>query len=98
MDWRKRNYYLVYTDPYAYQMRHRYYQLAAPSLKRHLPYNHFKEFICCTNYDGLHIHWYPQEMLSCRIEESSALEYELGKTVRNGDGRFYKLTKEICGQ
>ena len=32
MDWRKRNYYLVYTDPYAYQMRHRYYQLAAPSL------------------------------------------------------------------
>lgn len=22
MDWRKRNYYLVYTDPLAYQMRH----------------------------------------------------------------------------
>ncbi len=32
MDWRKRNYYLVYTDPFAYQMRHRYYQLVAPSL------------------------------------------------------------------
>ena len=48
MDWRKRNYYL------AYQMRHRYYQLAAPSLKRHSPYGHFKEYIGTDNYDGYH--------------------------------------------
>ena len=56
MDWRERNYYLVYTNPFAYRMRHEYYRLAAPSLKRHSPYNHFKEYMNYANYDGLHIH------------------------------------------
>lgn len=102
MDWRKRNYYLVYTDPLAYQMRHRYYQLAAPSLKRHSPYCHFKEYIGTDNYDGYHKeitgHSVLQEMISCRIEDSKAFEYELAKAVRNDCGFYCKLTKEICGQ
>lgn len=102
MDWRKRNYYLVYTDPCAYQMRHRYYQLAAPSLKRHSPYGHFKEYIGIDNYDGHHKeitgHSVLQEMISCLIEDSKALEYELAKAVRNDCGFYCKLTKEMCGQ
>lgn len=103
MDWRERNYYLVYTNPFAYCMRHEYYRLAAPSLKCRSPFGHFRDYISTYNYDGYHEEtvetWgCPQEMISCRIEDSEALEYELRKAVRRRDGIFCKLTKEMCGQ
>lgn len=103
MDWRERNYYLVYTNPFAYCMRHEYYRLAAPSLKRHSPCGHFRDYISADNHNGYHEETVatlgcPQEMISCRIEDSEALEYELRKAVRRRDGIFCKLTKEMCGQ
>lgn len=97
MDYRKRNYYLANIDYFSYDMRLRYYKLASPSLKIHPPYYHFK------NNDKLQDkvngrYW--QMMLSCKKEDSEALEYELRKAERN-DGcgsRFLKLDKELCGQ
>jgi hypothetical protein len=84
-------------------MRHEYYKLAAPSLKIHSPYNHFKPAISKSGYDANYRRItgmsYVQEMLSCRIEESGLLEYELRKASRNDHGsRFIKITKEMCGQ
>ena len=104
MDWRERNYYLVKTNEYSYKMRHEHYKLAAPSLKIHPPYNHFKKWIGSDNYDAYHKKttgmFYVQEMLSCKIEDSDALEYEL-REARRRDGRksnFVKITKDMCGQ
>lgn len=103
MDWRNRNYYLITTDCFAYKMRHEYYKLAAPSLKIHSPYNHFRPAISKHGYDADYKHitgmGYVQEMLSCRIEESELLEYELRKASRrDGYGsKFIKITKEMCG-
>lgn len=43
-------------------------------------------------------------MLSCRKEESAAVEYELRKMIRKdadpvwGGGKFCEITKEMCGQ
>lgn len=42
MDWRRRNYYLVTISYLTYEMRMKYYRMAAPSLKIHAPYGHFK--------------------------------------------------------
>lgn len=103
MDWRERNYYLVYTNPFAYRMRHEYYRLAAPSLKRNSLCGHFRNYISADNHNGYYEEtvetWgCPQEMISCRIEDSEALEYELRKAVRREDCNFCKLTKEMCGQ
>lgn len=102
MDWRNRNYYLVKTDYYAYKMRHEYYKLAAPSLKIHSPYNHFRPKTSKYGYDGDYENVtgmnYVQEMFSCRIEDSELLEYELRKASRrDGPGsNFIKITKEMC--
>lgn len=104
MDYRKRNYYLVSILYSSYNMRLSYFKLAAPSLKICAPYNHFKhndkEYDgAFTGKQGYSKYW--QMMLSCRKEDSDALEYELRKTVRR-DGqnysRFLKLSKELCGQ
>lgn len=101
MDWRKRSYYLVCTEYSAYDMRHRFYKIVAPSLKRHSACNHFighrgNDISSVANEMGF---YYPQEMLSCKIEESEALEYELEKAKRrDGGSRFMKLTEEKCGQ
>lgn len=110
MDYRNRNYYLVTIDYCSYDMRMRYFQIAAPSLKVHSPYNHFK----CNEkeYDGRytrHLGYggYWQMMLSCKKEDSDALEYELRKAERNDreynsiyltGSKFLKLNKELCGQ
>lgn len=97
MDYRHRNYYLVKLDPFARDMRIRYFKLASPSLKIHPPYYHIKyNKHTQDKIDG----WYWQMMLSCKIEDSDALEYELRKANRRDDfgSSFFKLNKEICGQ
>lgn len=104
MDWRERNYYLVKTDYCSYKMRHEYYKLAAPSIKYHSPYNHFKKWLGNNNGDSYHKEitgmFYVQEMISCKIGDSALLEYELRKAKRrDGYGsNFVKITKEMCGQ
>ena len=88
----------------------KYFKIAAPSLKIHTPYNHFK----CNSkeYDGeytkkLGYGGYWQMMLSCMKEDSEALEYELRKAVRRDreyssiystGSSFLKINKELCGQ
>lgn len=105
MDWRKRNYYLVSISYNSYDMRMRYYKLASPSLKIHPPYNHFKNGQMLDRHnDGAKGHYW-QMMLSCKKEDTEALEYELRKAERN-DGcisswsksHFLKLSKELLGQ
>lgn len=110
MDYRYRNYYLVTVDWCSYDMRMEYFRIAAPSLKIHSPYNHFKN--SSKEYDGQytkHLGYggYWQMMLSCKREDSEALEYELRKAVRNDreynsiysvGSSFLKLDKSLCGQ
>ena len=110
MDYRYRNYYLVAIDYCSYDMRMRYFRIAAPSLKVHSPYNHFKSNN--KEYDGkytkqLGYGGYWQMMLSCKKEDSEALEYEMEKAVRNDreyngiysfGSSFLKLDKYLCGQ
>ena len=97
MDYRYRNYYLVNIDSFAYNMRMRYYKLAVPSLKIHPPYYHLKNNKHSQDYIKRR---YWQMMLSCKKEDSEALEYELRKAERRDDlgSRFLKLDKELCGQ
>ena len=98
MDYRERNYYLARIDYCSYDMRMRYFKLAAPSLKIHAPYDHIKSNSKIQDHLD---NRYWQMMLSCRQEDSEALEYELRKAERRdrfGFSRFVKLSKEICGQ
>lgn len=97
MDYRYRDYYLVNIDSFVYNMRMRYYKLAAPSLKIHPPYYHLKNNKYSQDYIKRR---YWQMMLSCKKEDSEALEYELRKAERRDDwgSRFLKLDKELCGQ
>ena len=103
MDYRERNYYLVSISSCALDMRLNYFRIASPTLRIHSPYNHFKENK--GQYDGTYLgiqgyNNYWQMMISCRKEDSDALEYELRKAKRN-DGcysQFLKLSKELCGQ
>ena len=97
MDYRHRNYYLVRLYPFGRDMRIEYFKLAAPSLKIHPPYHHIKgskHFRDRVDYRC----W--EMMLSCKIEDSNALEYELLKANRRDDfgSCFFKLNKKICGQ
>lgn len=104
MDYRNRNYYLAMIDNASYRMRMKYYKLTSPSLKIHAPYNHIK---CNDTKRDLLNGTYWQMMLSCKKEDSEALEYELRKAERNDNERnscnsfgshFVKLNKELCGQ
>ncbi len=104
MDYRNRNYYLATIDYTSYDMRLRYYKLAAPSLKIHAPYNHIK---WSDKEKDLLSGSYWQMMLSCKKEDSEALEYELRKAERNDNdynsvysfgSHFIKLDKKLCGQ
>lgn len=96
MDYRNRNYYLVKLDPFSHEMRMEYFHWAAPSLKEHGAYRHIKG----AEYPHDIVNnqrW--QMMLSCRKEDSEALEYELRKAERRDDCSYFcKLSKEICGQ
>ena len=102
MDYRNRDYYLATIDYVSYDMRLKNYKLAAPSLKIHSPYNHVKNTYNRDYIDGR----YWQMMLSCKKEDSEALEYELRKAERNDkyDGlysygsHFIKLDKWFLGQ
>ena len=110
MDWRKRDYFLIHTSWRSYDMRHMFYKIAAPSMKSHKPFNHFKldsqNIEWFKNYDGNHLRAlglyfpFPQEMISCKKEESEALEYELRKAYRNDghESNYIKLTKELIPQ
>ena len=99
------NYYLATISYASYDMRMRYYKLAAPSLKMHPPYNHFKNGKMLDRHnDGAKGHYW-QMMLSCKKEDSEALEYELRKAERNDKGfsswdksTFLKLNKKLLGQ
>lgn len=104
MDYRHRKYYLVSIPYFSRDMRIRYFKIVAPSLKMHSPYNHFCHRDNEQAYDGK---WSnltgvmrPDIMMSCTIEDSAALEYELHKMVRNDDGygKFFELTKNLCKQ
>lgn len=108
MDWRSRKYYLVSIPYFCRDMRINYFKIAAPSIKMSEPYNHVAHKIgrygSDYKYDGqwckeTGVHR-PDYMISCKTEESEALEYELRKMVRNDGyyGAFYELTKEFCGQ
>lgn len=108
MDYRSRKYYLVSIPYFSRDMRLSYFKIAAPTLKMSPPYNHIrKEDIKKYDYDGKHFRQTdvrrPDMMISCRIEDAEALEYELRKMVRNdndfyGRPKFCELTKEICRQ
>lgn len=106
MDYRHRKYYLVSIPYFSRNMRIGYFKIAAPTIKMHIPYNHFKhgKLKNIQQYDGLHFletnMRRPDMMVSCKIEDSDALEYELRKMVRNDDpyGAFCEITKEFCGQ
>lgn len=97
MDYRHRNYYLVNLNRFSYEMRLEYCKWAAHSLKIHSPYNHLKNNKHSQDYAN-RTYW--QMMLSCRKEDSEALEYELRKAKRRDDwgSDFLKLDKELCGQ
>lgn len=60
MDWRERDYYLIQFDSWSENMRRRYFEIVAPSIKYHAPYGHFKDswwysdkWISNRDYDGL---------------------------------------------
>lgn len=98
MDYRERDYYLATVYYGSYDMRIKYFKLAAPSLKIIPPYHHIRN-------NGRDQDWlngrYWQMMLSCRKEDSEALEFELRKAERKdwpGYSCFLKVDKEICGQ
>lgn len=99
MDYRQRDYYLARIDCYSYDMRMNIFKIVAPSLKIHAPYGHIKSNGHMEQDRINNRYW--QMMLSCRKEDSEALEYELRKAKRR-DGLnfsyFLKLNKEICGQ
>lgn len=106
MDYRNRNYYLVEIDYSSYDMRLGYYKSAAPSLKMHSPYGHFKNGKKLDRFnDGAKGHYW-QMMVSCKKDESEALEYELRKAERNDESHnpwvngshFIKLNKWLLGQ
>jgi hypothetical protein len=110
MDYRHRDYYLVSIDYSSYDMRMQYYKIAAPSLKIHPPYNHFKNGRDWDMYNDVAKGYYWQMMMSCKKEDSEALEYELRKAERNDNSNrhwtfggiygshFLKLSKELLGQ
>ena len=106
MDYRERNYYLAVIDCSSYDMRMRYYKMASPSLKIHPPYNHFKNGREWDMYNDGAKGYYWQMMISCKKEDSEALEYELRKAERNDNDKpyrafgshFLKLSKELLGQ
>lgn len=109
MDYRNRKYYLVNWS-YDRNYRIKNLKLLAPSIKMHSPYNHFKSFENGNKmaYDGLAKNCTGilgvDTMLSCKKEESEAVEYELRKMARRdsdfvwGRGKFCEITKEMCGQ
>ena len=105
MDYRNRDYYLVTIAYESYDMRLNYYKMAAPSLKMHSPYNHFKNGHMFDRYNDGAKGRYWQMMISCKKENSEALEYELRKASRNdkcisswSDSYFIKLDKNLLGQ
>lgn len=98
MDYRERNYYLARIDYCSYNMRIGIFKIATPSLKIHAPYDHIKSN--GERQDKINGRYW-QMMLSCRKEDSEALEYELRKAERRDRksfSYFFKLNKEICGQ
>ena len=102
MDYRFRKYYLVKMPFDSYDMRLRFFKIAAPSLKIHSPYNHFKENK--KDYDGVYTRliglssmW--NLLISCNKEDSESLEYELKKSKRNDTGsNFLEVHKNLLGQ
>ena len=112
MDYRNREYYLVDISWRTYDMRMNLFKLAAPSLKIHKPYNHFKYNKDRYGYDGSSKNtsivknrcW--QMMISCKKEDAIILEWELykaklrDKQINNDvfSSDFIKLNKELCGQ
>ena len=97
MDYRERDYYLARIDCYSYHMRIGIFKIAAPSLKIHAP-DHIKSN--GQRQDKINNRYW-QMMLSCRKEDSEALEYELRKAERRDRlnfSCFCKLNKELCGQ
>ena len=102
MDYRYRKYFLVKIPSDSYDMRLRYFRIAAPSLKIHSPYNHFTRNIArydgdYTRCHGLASNW--NMMISFKKEEYESLYYELRKSKRNDKGAdFQELHKEFVGQ
>lgn len=88
MDYRLRDYYLIYTDYKSWNMRHELYKLVAPSIKRH-------SVVCKVNSPCFN----SQEMISCLKSESQRLELELDKAKRiDRWSNYIKLSKRIFGQ
>ena len=105
MDWRNRKYYLAMFDHHSRDMRLENLKIASPTLKIHPPYNHHKSTQMPDNIYGIHDHmnfgqwkWWHM-MISCCLEDSEAVEYELKKATRiDYDSCFMEITKEMCGQ
>ena len=99
MDYRERKYYLIKTAYYSYNMRHEIYRTAAPSIK----YHGVDSCAGCKRMDikkALGLKFYPQELVSCLIEEAPMLEFELRKAY-DKDGvysNWIEVTKEMLGQ
>lgn len=83
MDRRERKYYLVTFTPSSYDMRMDYTKICCKSRKVH-PVKKFWD----DKYNG-----YWQMMMSCKLEDSESLEYELRKAVRNDkcDTKFIEI-------
>lgn len=100
MDYRNRKYYLIEFDLRTFNMRRERLKILSPSLKMHSPYRHIKDNNTCYGYDRIkNKQIYPWFMISCRIDESIPLEYEMNKAIRNDISfRYCELTKDICKQ
>lgn len=88
MDYRLRDYYLIYTDYKCWNMRHELYKSAAPSIKRHS--------VVCRISSPCFI---SQEMISCLKSESQRLELELDKAKRlDRWSNYIKICKLVFRQ
>lgn len=100
MDYRHRKYYLIKTAYFAYEMRHGYYRIAAPSIKYHCAdqFDKYRHPQLMKDYPWLKFS--PQEMVSCSIKDASSLEYELAKARRCdfGYSKWIEITKDMIGQ
>ena len=93
MDYRERKYYLVHIGYASYSMRLNYFKNITPSLIVRPPNDYYYQMSRTLGFG------FPNMILSCRIEDSDCLEYELRKAGRRD--RYFKwieINKDNIGQ
>ena len=93
MDYRERKYYLAHIDYFSYDMRLRYFKIMTPSLIVRPPNDYYYRMGKSLGFQ------YPNMVLSCRIEDSDCLEYELRKAERRDScSMWIEINKDNIGQ